>query len=75
MQNVIDVIAGNKTWVGYNIYQSNLPVLRNSIIPNNGIQQYLPVENLIMIDYWYARDYDPVEDVKTILKNYKHLDA
>jgi hypothetical protein len=28
---------------------------------------------LQMMDYWYARDYEPSKDLKLISRQYKHL--
>ena len=35
--------------------------------------QSLPAESLRMIDDWYAREYEPVEDLKLLWKNYLKL--
>jgi hypothetical protein len=35
--------------------------------------QSLPAESLRMIDEWYAREYEPVEDLKLLWKNYRKL--
>jgi hypothetical protein len=43
----------------------------------NGIplttKQELPLQSLQMVDYWYARDYEPFQDISLILKNYRYL--
>jgi hypothetical protein len=31
------------------------------------------VENLRTLDYWYAKDYQPLQDISIILKNYRYL--
>jgi O-antigen biosynthesis protein len=71
------VLFGKRTWVGYADSGKNLPVLPKAVMANNGIpvsvKQKLPVESLQMIDYWYARDYEPVNDLKLILKMYRKL--
>lgn len=75
--NCIKVVFGKKTWVGYIFYFDGLPKIRESILSSNGIlqqaQQTLPQENLHMLDYWYARDYEPLQDINIILKNYRYL--
>ena len=70
-------MIGTKTWVGYLFHSKELPRLRKNILAPNGIpiatEQALPAENLKMLDYWYAKDYEPLQDINTILKNYRQL--
>jgi GT2 family glycosyltransferase len=77
LRNCFSVLFGNKTWVGYALRDKTLPRLRPAIIASNGIhlplKQQLPEESLRMIDYWYARDYDPVNDIKLLWKVYRRL--
>jgi O-antigen biosynthesis protein len=76
-KNCFLVIAGKKTWVGYITYSPGLPQLRQGILGSNAqpqtVQQNLPAENLELLDYWYARDYEPLQDSSIILKNYRYL--
>lgn len=76
-RNCFRVLFGQKTWIGYISTNKKLPPLRPRVLPVNGIPkgvtQTLAVENLQAIDYWYARDYEPAQDVNIILKHYKHL--
>ena len=75
--NCVAVILSKKTWIGYAITEKNLPALRKGIIACNAmpvsIRQQFPEESLRMVDYWYARDYDPLNDLQLILKMYKQL--
>jgi hypothetical protein len=75
--NCIHVIGGNRTWIGYFVHSVSLPQLRKGILTPNGqprtSEQPLPGESLKMIDQWYAREYDPLQDLKMILKNYRYL--
>jgi hypothetical protein len=75
--NCLAVLFAQKTWVGYSTEEKNLPVLRQPVIACNGIpftiKQELPVESLQMVDYWYARDYEPSQDIKLIWKMYRRL--
>jgi len=75
--NCIDVLFGRKTWIGYSAPEKNLPSLRRAIIACNGIpasiKQELPKESLQMVDYWYARDYEPATDLKLVWKIYRRL--
>jgi hypothetical protein len=76
-QNCFAVLAGKKTWIGYIIASSQLPRLRTGVLGSNGLakkgQQVLSPDNLKMVDYWYARDYEPLNDVKTIFAGYRYL--
>lgn len=75
--NCFAVLAAQKTWVGYAAIETQLPFLRKGVIACNGMPvsagQQLPVESLRMMDYWYARDYEPVADLKMIRKMYRNL--
>jgi GT2 family glycosyltransferase len=77
LKNCVHVLIGSRTWVGYILYIEGLPKIREGILSSNGkpwlAQQALPEENLHMLDYWYARDYEPLQDLKIILKHYKYL--
>lgn len=77
IKNCFEVIAGKKTWIGYTLIDPSLPVLRQSVLGVNGKKKEaakgLPKENIWSVDYWYAKNYDPVHDVRLIVKNYKHL--
>lgn len=76
MQNCVRVLSGRTTWVGYILATEKLPHLRPGIITHHGRAEntrHLPAANLQQLDYWYARNYDPSQDVKTILKNYAFL--
>ena len=57
--------------------EKNLPALRKAVIACNGIpltiRQELPEQSLQMVDYWYARDYEPFQDIKIIWKSYRRL--
>jgi GT2 family glycosyltransferase len=75
--NCFTVIAGQKTWVGYLVEEAHLPKLRKAVLGSNGtpvnIVQQLPTESLQMLDYWYARDYELINDITIIWKMYRKL--
>jgi O-antigen biosynthesis protein len=77
LKNCVRVILGRRTWIGYVFYLEKLPQIKDGVLSANGIshsvKQTLPVENLQMIDYWYAKDYEPLQDINLILKHYKYL--
>lgn len=75
--NCFSVLFAQKTWIGYATEEKNLPPLRKGVMTCNGIpatiKQELPKQSLQMLDYWYARDYDPLQDIKIIWRMYKRL--
>jgi len=75
--NCFSVLTARKTWIGYAAPSKNIPFLRKGIIAGNGIplseKQQIPQESLQMVDYWYARDYDPAGDLKLLWKVYRKL--
>ncbi|MFC0774241.1 glycosyltransferase family 2 protein [Terrimonas alba] len=75
--NCFGILFGQKTWVGYAADGKNLPDLRPAVLACNGIpktiKQELSADSLQMIDYWYARDYEPVQDLKLVWKMYRRL--
>ncbi len=75
--NCFSVLFAQKTWIGYAMEEKNLPSLHPAVIACNGIpvsaKQQLPTESLQMMDYWYARDYEPGNDLKLIWRMYHKL--
>ena len=75
--NCLFILLARKTWIGYASKEKNLPPLKSAIIACNGVatstKQQIPVESLQMIDYWYARDYEPANDLKLIIRTYRNL--
>jgi O-antigen biosynthesis protein len=75
--NCFKVVFARRTWVGYTINGKPLPPLRKGIIGCNGTpiraMQSLPAESLRMIDDWYAREYEPAQDLKLLRKSYRRL--
>lgn len=75
--NCFFVLLARKTWVGYASIEKILPPLRQCIIACNGIsssqKHELPDESLQLVDYWYARDYEPANDIRLIIKMYRRL--
>ncbi|MDQ3683619.1 MAG: glycosyltransferase family 2 protein [Bacteroidota bacterium] len=75
--NCLQVLAGKKTWIGYINQDELLPLLRFSVLSPNGtiktLAQSLSAESKTSIDYWYARNYEPLQDILLILKNYRKL--
>jgi lipopolysaccharide/colanic/teichoic acid biosynthesis glycosyltransferase len=75
--NCLSVLFGKKTWIGYAVPEKGLPLLKPGVLACNGIplsdKQNLPTENLHMMDYWYARDYELVQDLKLLWRKYRRL--
>jgi hypothetical protein len=77
LANCFKVLFARRTWIGYTINGSLLPKLRKGIIGCNGMPldaiQQLPAESLQVVDYWYARDYEPADDLRLVWEHYKKL--
>jgi GT2 family glycosyltransferase len=77
VRNIFLVLAGKKTWVGYASESKKLPTILPAIIGSNGqpVPTAAPVniESLQTIDYWYAKDYEWMDDTKILLKAYREL--
>jgi GT2 family glycosyltransferase len=72
----LQVLCARKTWIGYAGGGAGLPVLRPAIIASNGLSvltQQLTAESLQMVDYWYARDYRPLQDLRLLWRSYRRL--
>lgn len=75
--NCFMVLFAKKTWVGYATEGKNLPPLRKSVLTCSGVpafkRQELPQESLRTMDYWYARNYEPGNDLLLLWRGYKNL--
>lgn len=73
--NIIRVLIGAKSWVGYSLAQPNLPAIREGILPPYNIyKDYQPgTDQLNKMDVMYAETYDSGTDRSLILKNLKYL--
>jgi GT2 family glycosyltransferase len=73
LRNCFDVLLGKKTWIGYsNTSNPSLPRLRQYVVSTNGI--FSDEKDDHSINYWYAKNYEPIHDIRLIVKNYRHLD-
>jgi GT2 family glycosyltransferase len=85
LKNAVQVLAGRKTWIGYAAKTAHLPPLRKAVLTPEGepVHEYTETspaqvlkkghEDQMVIDFWYAKHYEPVQDLKLIVKNYRHL--
>lgn len=76
LSNCVAVLFARKTWVGY-IRGQGLPRLRPGVLAPGGqplqVAAHLPEESIQLVDYWYAHDYEPIQDLKLLVENYRRL--
>ncbi len=75
--NCFGVLLRRKTWVGYIRREAELPALREGVLQPNGPApsgtEALPAESLRLIDQWYAREHDPMQDLVLIFRYWASL--
>jgi GT2 family glycosyltransferase len=75
--NCFAVLFGKKTWVGYASGEKPFPTLRPGVLACNGVpvsaHNELPEESLKKMNYWYAHDYETVNDLRLLWRRYKQL--
>jgi O-antigen biosynthesis protein len=75
-KNVLAVLLGKKTWVGYATAGQHLPQLKTGIITSTSLPAQLnelPTESLRASDEWYATGYTTYTDLKKIGRGYRYL--
>ncbi|HEU4471402.1 MAG TPA: glycosyltransferase family 2 protein [Flavisolibacter sp.] len=77
IKNCFAVLAGKRTWIGYTTKPAGLPPLRKGVLGPGGVlsahEGGIPAESLRLMDHWYARDYEWLQDLRILLKNYRYL--
>ena len=76
LAHCLQVLMYQKTWIGYSSPHPYFPVLKPSVLGPAGIphrQTQLNAEGLLLADEWYAREYQALYDLRTIISNYKKL--
>jgi hypothetical protein len=76
LRNCLAVLLRKKTWIGFAASGKGLPRLRKGILAPNGYpvkSEDFSKESLQLVDHYYARDYEPVQDLRLIIKNYRRL--
>ena len=76
LQNSLAVFFNQKTWIGFSAMRRQLPQLPASIVGPAGLphsQSRLKEEGLLLADEWYAREYEPLYDLKIIFTKYQKL--
>lgn len=75
--NCVSVLIAKKTWIGYATGAKPFPPLRPGILDCNGIplssNNKLPEESLKKMNYWYAHDYQGLNDLRLLWRKYKQL--
>jgi GT2 family glycosyltransferase len=76
LKHSIEVLLYQKTWIGYTFQYPHLPKLKPSVlspaaVPHN--QTQLNAEALLLANEWYAREYEPLYDLRSIVLNYQKL--
>lgn len=76
LQQSAAVFTGRKTWIGFSAKRKHLPDISPSVLGPAGQPHQLSQlkeEGLLLADEWYAREYEPLYDLKTIFANYQKL--
>ncbi len=76
MKNSIDVLFGNKTWIGYAAANNGLPKIRPGVITSTNlpaIMNELPQESLTKSDEWYATGHSAILDLRKIKSGYRYF--
>lgn len=77
--NICKVLAGRRSWVGYdkieNTKELRLPSIRKGILnPTDALpQRRLSLNDIIRLNILYARNYKPVNDARILLKGFKYV--
>jgi len=78
LRNIFLVLAGKRSWIGYSIIENNtelrLPAIRKGILnPSDALpQRSLSREDLTRLNILYARNYQLSNDVRILLKGFRH---
>ncbi len=75
-RNVLHVLLFKKTFIGYAANENDLPPLKPGILTSTGLpagMNTLPTDSLRTIDMLYAKNFDSLNDLKMIAKNYNFL--
>jgi len=75
LSNIFNVLAGKKTWVGYTKELQQLPKLKTPVIPPYiilGVHE-LDNTNNLRLSEGYARNYNVLDDIRSLWINLKYL--
>jgi GT2 family glycosyltransferase len=66
--NILYVLLGKNTWIGYATAKNNLPTLKKGIFTNSS-HFYTDADTAARLDYFYAKDYTIEQDILCLWKN------
>ncbi len=73
LKNMIRVLLGKRTWVGYASALNRLPVIKAGIVSSLGNHTKLPSDAKEQADQRYAKQYDWWEDARLVIRYYRQL--
>jgi hypothetical protein len=76
LSNVLAVLTGRKTWIGYALEGNDLPALKPGILSSTGLPASLNTlsqKNLRAADIIYAKSFHYLIDLRLVWNNYKLL--
>ncbi|HUQ97298.1 MAG TPA: hypothetical protein VM010_06510, partial [Chitinophagaceae bacterium] len=75
--NALQILSGNKTWIGYATPATGLPPLRPAVLTPEGDALHGVLKKADthhdLVDFWYAENYEPRQDLHLLFKNYRRL--
>jgi lipopolysaccharide/colanic/teichoic acid biosynthesis glycosyltransferase len=74
--NIVSVIKGQISWVGYSRYEQGLPEIKPGVLnPTDEINAISDFDNETVqkLDYLYGRDYTVYKDLSIIFKSFMKL--
>lgn len=74
-RNIVLVLLGKKSWIGYTDYETLPAVKRGVLTPSSVLGKDLNKETADRIDMLYAKDYKLSNDFKILFKGFKELDS
>jgi O-antigen biosynthesis protein len=75
-KNVFNVLFLRKTWIGYALRETDLPMVKPGILTTTGLPaslNTLPDESLQSADELYAKNFHILNDIRIVWLNYKLL--
>jgi GT2 family glycosyltransferase len=76
VRNILKVLSGKKTWVGFSSDLSmQLPSIRKGIITPVCAKKEQDTSTVLRQNFLYARDYTPYMDLKLLIVSFRRLDS
>jgi hypothetical protein len=80
LRNLVQVVLGKKSWVGYSSGQAGavnptLPRLKMSVLnPGHAFpKKQLDEATAQRLDFFYAKDYEPWRDIEVVRRGWREL--